>query len=522
MTFDDKESYSVGIDIGTSGIRLLVLNTKGMITEKQMVNYKSLNDENWRIWDDEKRIDVIKLRIKVVDLLKTLSNSLSKIKIKSLGISSIGPSILLLSNKAEPITNAYTYAYEGAQDYVKYLKEDFQERTGSLYSGALPYVQLLKIAEEGLIKECSKITTINDYINWYMTGLSLEKIFSTIPNASYTGLYSLKEENWDKELLSRLGLKMLNLPIIVPLGTKYSLREDLKSIPMFQKTLIVTGTIDGIDAFWATESRNEKTLVGSASTTGALRKWRNKKVKHFKSRLIQCVQVSKDTWVELIPFNNVGTSFTWLATNFRGKYKKYLTKTNHLDIRKLEFESKKRIEYNKNQLSDYLLKIPLYFPYIEGEPRGPNARGKIKGGFILKENINFSCLDLYISLVIGISNMYRHNFEMIDSSSKFSEIRLTGLIARKSPLFLQFLATLTNLNVIVMKTEQSVAWATAMRALNYVNEIEIFPEVPIYDPILPMKGEIKKILNSLYSEYMTVYISPDNYDMIISEEELNY
>ncbi len=522
MTFDDNEAYSVGIDIGTSGIRSLLLNTKGIIIKKQMISFESLNGENWRIWDDEKRIDVIKLRITVIDLLKTLSNSFSKIRIKSLGISSIGPSILLLSNKAEPIINAYTYAYEGAQDYVKYLSEDFQERTGSQYSGALPFVQLLKIAEEGLLKDCSKITTINDYLTWYMAGLSLEKIFSTIPNASYTGLYSLKEENWDKKLLSQLGLKIENLPIIVSLGKKYPLRRDLKSIPMFQNTLVVAGTIDGIDAFWATGSRNEKTIVGSVSTTGALRKWRNEKVKHFKSRLVQCVQVTKDSWVELIPFNNVGTSFNWLATNFRVKFKKYLTKTNHLNIGKLEFESKKIIEYNKDYLYDYLLKIPLFFPYIEGEPRGPNGRGKIKGGFIFKENINFSCLDLYISLIIGISNMYRHNFEMLDSSSKSREIRLTGLIAQKSTLFLQFLATLTNLNVIIMKTEQSVAWATAMRALTYANEIEVFPEIPICEPILPVEGEMKKILELLYSEYMTIYISPDDYDMIFSEEKQNY
>jgi xylulokinase len=522
MTFADNEASSVGIDVGTSGIRLLLLNTKGNIVKKQMLNYKSLNDENSRIWDDEKRIDVIKLRNTVVDLLKTLSNGLSNVKIKSLGISSIGPSIVLLSNKGDPITSAYTYAYEGAHDYVKYLKEDFQKRTGSLYSGALPYVQLLKIAEEGLIKECSKITTINDYLTWYMTGLSIEKIFSTIPNASYTGLYSLTEENWDKELLAQLGLKIINLPKIVSLGANYALREELRLIPMYQKTLIVAGTIDGIDAFWATGSRNKNIIVGSASTTGALRKWRNERVKRFKSRLVQCVQVTKESWAELIPFNNVGTSFNWLATKFKTKFKKYLTKINQLDIEKLELESQKRIENINAQVSDYLLELPLYFPYIEGEPRGPNGRGKIKGGFILKENVNLSCLDLYISLIVGISNMYRHNFEMINTSSNFREIRLTGLIARKSAIFLQILATLTNLNVVIMKTEQSVAWATAMRALTYVNENVVFPEVPTYDPVMPMNGEIKKILELLYSEYMTVYISPDDYDIITSEEELSY
>ena len=75
MTFVDNEAFSVGIDVGTSGIRLLLLNTKGKIIKRQIVNYKSLND-NKRIWNDEKRIDVVQLRITVLDLVKIFSNTI--------------------------------------------------------------------------------------------------------------------------------------------------------------------------------------------------------------------------------------------------------------------------------------------------------------------------------------------------------------------------------------------------------------------------------------------------------------
>ncbi|MFX1249519.1 MAG: FGGY-family carbohydrate kinase, partial [Promethearchaeota archaeon] len=207
--------------------------------------------------------------------------------------------------------------------------------------------------------------------------------------------------------------------------------------------------------------------------------------------------------------------------NFKVAFKNFITESNDVNIKRLEKEALQKLEDIAADLESYFLKIPLYFPYIEGEPRGPNGRGRVKGGFIIIRENSINCIDLYISLIIGIVNMYKHNLEVLDTPDNYNEIRLTGLIARKSRLFLRFLASLVNKKVVIMKTKQSVAWATGMRALTYLGVLEEMPPVTTLDPILPEDNKLKKILTTLYRRYMEVYQTPDNYQIIQSEEEID-
>jgi sugar (pentulose or hexulose) kinase len=264
----------------------------------------------------------------------------------------------------------------------------------------------------------------------------------------------------------------------------------------------------------------EDIIIGSASTTGALRRWRRTRKKSFHSRMIQCLHISEKEWVELIPFNNVGSSFNWLVRNFFHFYKDFLLNSQVLDIDMIEDKVENTLHEKNEDLSRYLKDLPIFFPYIEGEPRGPKGRGNIQGGFVRNNKVDYSNIDLYIALVLGICFMFRHNFEILFPEKNFTEIRLTGLIARKSRLFLQVLATLININVRIMKKEQSVAWATGMRSLESIGAIESFPNVEMYDPIKPGKDEFFQILDKLYREYLKIYENPERYSFFTSEQNI--
>jgi sugar (pentulose or hexulose) kinase len=521
MIASNNSGHTIGIDVGSSGIRFLLLNTMGKTINDRIVTYKALEAQKNRIWDEEKRINLENLTETIETQLILLIQENPHIDVVSLSFSGIGPSLVLLSEQAESLVHAFTYAYQGAQDYVKLLPLNYQERTGSQHSGAIPYVQLLKLKDEEILKSCFKITTINDYLTWNMTDLSLVNIFSSVPNASYTGLYSIQYQNWDIQLLQETGLPASILPKIVPLGTIFPIKKTFKSISnAFKGTAIVTGAIDGIDAFWATGVDTEDIIVGSASSTGALRRRRKTPRTEYSSQLIQCCKIDERTWVELIPFNNVGTSFTWLANNFKDMFRGYLT-NKQLNIEKLEENLFHKFDYKTKDLESYLLNLPLFFPYVEGEPRGPKGRGRIKGGFIFQGG-PVPNYDLYFSLVLGVVNMYRHNLEVLNPTSKCQEIRFTGLIAQKSRLFLRLLASSVKKNISIMETEQSIAWASGMRALTYFHIEKRMPKVSLLESIPPENKEIQECLSVLYKKYLEVYHKPDNYQIIQSEEEINF
>lgn len=513
-----NHSYlTLGIDIGSSGIRILLLAKNGETLSNDIVLYTDLKE---KIWDQEYRIDTNAL-VKVLESrLQNLIDGNEDLKLSALSFSSIGPSLVLLNDRGSPITFAYTYAYQGAHDYLTVLPEiDFQKRTGCLYSGVLPIVQILKLKDEGLLDACFKITTMNDYITWKFTDLQVNQVFSTLPNASYTGMYSLIQESWDSELLNNFNIPNTILPKIIPLGAFYNLRNDFQKLHnFFKETLVVAGTLDGLDSFWATNTFEEDVIVGSASTTGALRRWRKSPKTEFNSRLIQCCQIDETNWIELIPFDNVGTSLNWLIKNFPNYFSDYITEENTLNMERLEKESLKRIKDNKG--SNYLKNIPLFFPYILGEFRGPRGRGRIRGGFILEKESIIDPVNLYIGVIIGIANLFKHNLDELGIKAPITEIRLTGLIAHKSHIFLLFLSTLTKINVTTMKQRQSVAWATGMRALVYINKI---PHIPNLEPNPSIKPKIEwySTLLNIHHKYLEVYHNYADYSMVFCEDNLH-
>ncbi|MHA2295409.1 MAG: xylulokinase [Candidatus Hodarchaeales archaeon] len=505
--------FAIGIDVGSSSIRLLLVNKQGDVLREEKLTFNELEKQGCHVWDEEKKIDAELLFEIIIDMLAVLLKQFSGISIDAISITGFGPSLVFLDRKGRPIGRSLTYAYQGAEEYLPHLEDDFQMKTGGLYSASLPIVQLIQIRDRNEYKGFSKITTVNDYLAWRMTGKPVEEIFSSIPNASYTGLYSVKTRDWDKDQLERVGLSRISLPRIIPLGTRFSVAEKwIQRFPILKGALVVVGTIDGIDTFWATSVKHgDKVLVGSASTTGALRRWQEGPSSRFNSRLVLCCHVVGDDWVEIIPFNNVGTSLNWLARMFQKGFEEYLKENKLLNLELLEKIATKRIKDINDK--KYLTKIPIFFPYIEGEPRGPNGRGKkIKGGFVNGKEEQ-SAIDLYIALILGIVNLYRHNLELLSPRNEYKEIRLTGQVARKSYLFCNLLSTSIMKDVVIMKKEQSVAWATAMRALVFIKAIPEFPKVKTLKTFEPVKGEIKNTLDEIYQMYRKIYEKPNEYGM---------
>ncbi|MFX1253391.1 MAG: FGGY family carbohydrate kinase [Promethearchaeota archaeon] len=510
------DCFSIGIDVGTSGIRLVVVNGQAEMLCEELVLFTDLEREGLIVWDEEKRLNVTLVTEIIDNQIKLIQDKFPTLFINTLSFSSIGPSIVFLDENGNPIGRAFTYAYQGAEEHVVHLPKDFQAKIGGLYSASLPYVQLLEVKNKKLVTEYAKITTINDYLTWQMTELPLEELFTTVPNASYTGLYSLQSQDWDETFLKNVGLKRKHMPKIIPLGTIYPIRKSkVDKFPILKDTKIVAGTIDGIDAFWAAGvKQGEKILVGSASTTGALRRWRKNPTNHFHSRLVLCCHIVDADWVEIIPFNNVGTSLHWLANVFysSSNYKEFLEADNRLNLDLLEKLAWKKIKNKKDNLKAFLDDLPVYFPYgPEGEPRGPHGRGKnVPGGFV-NIKATHDGIDQYIALQIGLVCMYRHNLEVLNPPEDYKEIRLTGTVAQKCSLFRYLLATITGKNIGILEKEQSVAWATAMRALVYSQHITEFPKVLVSDLTKPSRHKLKIALDDIYRTYIMIYEDPDSY-----------
>jgi hypothetical protein len=70
-----------------------------------------------------------------------------------------------------------------------------------------------------------------------------------------------------------------------------------------------------------------------------------------------------------------------------------------------------------------------------------------------------------------------------------------------------------------MKQEQSIAWATGMRALVYLAKIPHMPNLETNSPVIP-KVELYSNLMDIHHQYLEVYHNYEEYSMVFCEDNL--
>lgn len=88
MVLDQNDTYCIGIDVGSSGFRLQLSNTKADNLFLIKRSYDNLNDQ---IWDENGYFYVSNAYDIILSLLKDIQDEFSSISIYSLAISSIEP-----------------------------------------------------------------------------------------------------------------------------------------------------------------------------------------------------------------------------------------------------------------------------------------------------------------------------------------------------------------------------------------------------------------------------------------------
>lgn len=507
MDIDKKDKFSVGLDVGSSGIRLQLTDTKA---NNLLLLRKNYNEVNYEIWDDNGYYFASNAFKIIMSLINELKENFQTINIESITISTIGPSIVLINRRGETIEPSFSYKSTDTEKFKVDFPTNFQKETGGFYSSSMPFTFFKKLQKEKFFSY-SKFTSINDYFHWKLSGLAVEDIFMTIPNASYTGIYSLEKKHWHTEILMDLSIHNKVLPKLITLGTNYNIDKNLSNeISILSNTQIYPGMIDGFDAFWAAGVYpNSKIVVASAGTTGAIRTWRETRRINFPSKTILCCYVQENSFIDLIPFNNVGTSLTWFANLLReNNLTDYLETNGKLKLTSLEKECLEMIERAEN-----IPDIPIYFPFApEGEIRGPNARGrKIPGGFLNKRGMNRSnVIEFYLSLIIGIANLFRHNYDTLIKTSDSNEIRITGEVASKSQILCIFLATLLKKKIVTFQNEANIAKAIALRSLLRLKMLEKPIEYQEINITKPYKN-LQELVTNSYSKYLKIYNNPLKY-----------
>ncbi len=222
----------MAIDAGTGSVRAVIFDTKGnqiSVAQKEWIHLEEEGvpnsmtfdtQTNWEltVWCIQESLKLAQLRGK--DIIAVSATSMRE-------------GIVLYDKEGEAlwgVANVDARAYKE----VRFLKENYEGIEETFYKtsgqtfalGALPRIMWLKNNRPEVYEKVARISMIGDWILAKLSG-----VIATDPsNGGTTGIYSLKNRDWDTSMAQKVGIKSDIFPPSLEPGTVMGTVTEVSSV----------------------------------------------------------------------------------------------------------------------------------------------------------------------------------------------------------------------------------------------------------------------------------------------------
>ena len=480
-----KKAY-LGLDIGTTGIKIIATNSDGNLVCAAAEKLKIYHPHPG--WSEQDPIDWWNTTKKVLVKIKKILDS-KKFQIVSMGFSGQMHSLVMLDKNNNPIHNAILWNDVRTKNECIEIRKIFGKKiydiTGNpvLEGFTAPKIIWMKKNFPNKYKIIKKIMLPKDYIRFKLTG----KIMTDPSDATGTLLYDIKKNNWSEFICKKLGINKKILPKVNP-SHKFSgklTNEITKELKLDKNILIVTGGADNACSLLSINNITNSAVI-SLGTSGT--------IMIPTERLI----IDKITGIHLmkhvVPKQNyrmgvilsAGSSLAWWKKMIR---KKTIDET---------------INFSKK--SDNLKEQTIFLPYLSGERtphQNPDARGVFFG-----LNASSSSAELTHAVLQGIGYAIKNSLDIIGKDHNISSAIIIGGGA-KSNKWSQLICDILNLELKRYEINDAAALGASYLGMmgfskdsNIDNQLKQRKEkVRIFKP----KLNNHKFYNNVYKKYNNLY-----------------
>ncbi|WP_059105684.1 gluconokinase [Shouchella shacheensis] len=491
------KTYSLGLDLGTTSTKTVLFDEGLQQVASHEVEYPLLTPKpSWAEQDPAVILDAVYVAIREV---VALANVLPE-QITEAGISSAMHSLMAVDQDGEPLTRSIIWADNRSAELTAQLKSEnraleFYKRSGTpihpmSWLLKLPWFQL---HEKELVERTSKFISIKEYVCWDLFG----EYVVDHSMATGTGLFSLRNMDWDEEALSYAGISAEKLSR--PVATTYELpnmsQEKAEMLGLTQETRWIIGAGDGVLANVGVGALNPGEVAVTIGTSGAVRTVVDEPLIDEQGRTF-CYALTEDRWVIGGPTNNGGMMLRWVRDEFSG-----------VDIQEAE-----RLGVSGY---DHLMQVAgavpagaeglLFLPFLNGERAphwDPNARGVFFGIGMHHQRAHF-----IRAVMEGVLfSVYSVALALRDVSGQVSHVRASGGFA-KSSFWRQMLADVMDKPVSVPETHNASALGAvvlARHALGKMKLEDVKESIPVVQTHEPNRHN-RAIYDELFTMYTRLY-----------------
>ncbi len=480
-------NYYIGIDLGTSAMKLLLLNTDGEILNTVTKEYpiefpkngwSQQNPEDWKV----------ALFESIPELLLGFDASL----VKGIGAGGQMHGLVVLDENDEVIRPAILWNDGRTEKEVEYLNEVIgKERLSSLtaniaFAGfTAPKILWLKENEPESFARISKIMLPKDYINYILTGVHS----CDYSDASGMLLLDVQNKRWSAEMLEICSVKEEQMPSLYESYevTGKVLPEIAKMLGLAENVIVCAGAGDNAAAAVGTGVVGEGGCNISLGTSGTV--------------FISSKKFGVDETNSLHAFAHADGGYHLMGCMLSAASCNKWLMEDILNTTDYEGEQAKITE-------DMLGENRVFFlPYLMGE-RSPindtNARGTFIG-----MSMDTKREDLVLAVLEGVAFALRDSIEVARSLGiEINTSKLCGGGA-KSPLWRKILANVLNIELEIPKSEQGPSMGGAMLAMVASGEYESVKEAAKHltsvSKVIKPTPELAKKYEKKYQKFKKIY-----------------
>ena len=455
-----KESFFIGIDLGTSAMKGILTDERGAIVRQATATYDVIYPQNG--WTEQNPSDWIVALNNVIaellcvgkncnkcdinDCLRAKSDTLSIAKcVKGISFGGQMHGLVALDKYGEVIRPCILWNDGRTEKQTAYLnevvgKQTLSELTGNIaFAGfTAPKLLWLKENEPDNFARIDKIMLPKDYLAYYLSGV----VATDYSDASGTLLLDVKNKRWSQKMANVCGISLQNLPELHEsydvIGT---VKQDIAARFGMSDVKVVIGAGDNAAAAIGTGTVNDGDCNVSLGTSGTIFVCQNK--------------FSVDR-------NNALHNFA----HANGKWHLMGCILSAASCRKWWLEGILDTDdyaTDEQQISNVDSGNVIFLPYLSGE-RSPHNDVNAKGAFV---GLTATTTRAQISRAVleGVAFAIRDCYEVAKANGlQITHTNLCGGGAR-SATWQQIFADVLGIPVHILATEQGPSYGAAILAM---------------------------------------------------------
>lgn len=440
------EIFSLALDIGTSSVRAAVYDAAANVLPETFTKLErrlSETDDGGSEIDADEALDQV---------LAAIDSTLRRAGDRPLSIvaaSSFWHSLMGIDAAGNPTTKVFAWSETRPAKYVPRLRSELDEasvhnRTGAHFHSSFWPAKLLWIKNELAAQyACTdRWISFSDFVHLRLTG----RLSTSVSMASATGLFDIRQCDWDKELSAHLGLDESRLAPVADDDDRSDrlLPEFVRRWPALRAASVLPAIGDGAANNIGADCTTENRAALMIGTSGAMRVAFEGDVPGSIPEGLWCYRIDRRSVVLGGALSDGGGIFRWLKENLR------LAGSDD-DI---EAEIAKRAPAAHGL---------AFLPFLFGE-RSTGYHENARGAVVGLRSTN-DAVDILQAGLEAVAYRFAEIFERLGSAVRVDEIVASGGALRESPVWTQIIADALGHDLFLPETREASSRGAVINAL---------------------------------------------------------